>query len=461
MTDHPMQRLARIVTCLSFCLATATPGLAQTDPIFGAAGFQQNRDYFSAGPRGTSTRLPGNLIMTYTDLVLPGNAGHDVRFERTVNGETDLAPDAEVAANQSVSVVATGPTLGASDRVVFLSTVTGQVVADHGVTPSASATATDTFTMTAPAASGRYAVQWLAPESATPLAHGPGLVVPGPRGTDLEAFYYDTDAIGSVRQITNAVGGVVERRDYTPFGAAWPPASWSADHPLAFGGKERDATGLDYLGARYHGSLLGRFTTVDPVMDRQKALVDPQQWNRYTYVWNNPFRYVDPDGRCPRPAEGDDTVCVALFIKAESALLLRGDGRDFSADSEPGRSRVFVHVNVEKQTFSATVNASCFTGGSCKPALKTNDVAVAFSESGGFTLTVQARNSILPGPSIDATFTFSPDGRGGFSTLVDRDAYPSAEAYLWHGGQAKPLFQLPERTPAHLLWFMPNERLPR
>jgi RHS repeat-associated protein len=52
-----------------------------------------------------------------------------------------------------------------------------------------------------------------------------------------------------------------------------------------------------YFGARYYASGNGRFISVDPVLDVEQALVDPQRWNRYTYVRNNPFRYVDPDGR--------------------------------------------------------------------------------------------------------------------------------------------------------------------
>ena len=69
------------------------------------------------------------------------------------------------------------------------------------------------------------------------------------------------------------------------------------DQPKRFTGKERDEeTGLDYFGARYYGSKLGRFTTVDPVYTWKENLVDPQRWNRYAYALNNPLKYVDPNG---------------------------------------------------------------------------------------------------------------------------------------------------------------------
>jgi RHS repeat-associated protein len=92
-------------------------------------------------------------------------------------------------------------------------------------------------------------------------------------------------------------GNVVRRHDYYPFGEEYAPPPLTPDR-LRFTAKERDVeTGLDYFGARYYASRIGRFTTVDPLMDQQKALVDPQQWNRYAYVRNNPLRYTDPDGR--------------------------------------------------------------------------------------------------------------------------------------------------------------------
>jgi hypothetical protein len=41
----------------------------------------------------------------------------------------------------------------------------------------------------------------------------------------------------------------------------------------------------------------GRFLSVDPAMDLKKTVPNPQMWNRYAYVINNPIRYTDPDGR--------------------------------------------------------------------------------------------------------------------------------------------------------------------
>jgi RHS repeat-associated protein len=116
--------------------------------------------------------------------------------------------------------------------------------------------------------------------------------------------YYHQDAIGNVRVVTDANGNVLERHDYLPFGEECTTGLCSnnpgagAGQPRKFTGKERDAeTGFDYFGARYYGSKIGRFTTVDPVYTWRENLVDPQRWNRYSYVRNNPLKYVDPDGR--------------------------------------------------------------------------------------------------------------------------------------------------------------------
>ncbi len=121
------------------------------------------------------------------------------------------------------------------------------------------------------------------------------LMMPALASAQDVVVYYHTDAIGSVRVVTDDTGAVVARYDYLPFGERWDPQP--SPDVRQFAGKERDAeTGLDYFGARYYASQTGRFTTVDPG-HVNGDIFDPQSWNAYAYARNNPLRYTDPDGR--------------------------------------------------------------------------------------------------------------------------------------------------------------------
>jgi len=74
-------------------------------------------------------------------------------------------------------------------------------------------------------------------------------------------------------------------------------------------GKERDQeTGLDYFGARYYGSALGRFTSPDPLAGIDPY--DPQSWNAYAYGRNNPLSYVDPTGESYQICDANGQNCT-------------------------------------------------------------------------------------------------------------------------------------------------------
>jgi RHS repeat-associated protein len=64
---------------------------------------------------------------------------------------------------------------------------------------------------------------------------------------------------------------------------------------MKFTGHERDdLTGLDYMKARYSGWFQASFLIPDPANDVNPR--NPQSWNRYAYVRNNPMNLVDPLG---------------------------------------------------------------------------------------------------------------------------------------------------------------------
>ena len=65
---------------------------------------------------------------------------------------------------------------------------------------------------------------------------------------------------------------------------------------MKYAGQARDSeTGLDYMHLRYYDPVQGRFQGADPANAGADA-GNPQTWNGYAYVNNNPLNYVDPSG---------------------------------------------------------------------------------------------------------------------------------------------------------------------
>ncbi|HEV7743881.1 MAG TPA: RHS repeat-associated core domain-containing protein [Pyrinomonadaceae bacterium] len=100
-----------------------------------------------------------------------------------------------------------------------------------------------------------------------------------------------------------------KRHDYLPFGEEIGGAQlallggrttgqgYTSDSTRQhFTGYEQDAeTGLNFAQARYQSSAQGRFTSVDP-LGASANTGDPQSFNRYSYVGNNPTNLSDPSG---------------------------------------------------------------------------------------------------------------------------------------------------------------------
>jgi len=115
---------------------------------------------------------------------------------------------------------------------------------------------------------------------------------PGAQAQTTTVEYLHTDALGTPVAVTDATGAVIERSEYEPYGQL-------VNRPLTdgpgFTGHVQDAaTGLTYMQQRYYDPMVGRFLSVDAVTAYENNV---GAFNRYWYASNNPYKFIDPDGR--------------------------------------------------------------------------------------------------------------------------------------------------------------------
>ncbi|MGH8583974.1 MAG: RHS repeat-associated core domain-containing protein [Gammaproteobacteria bacterium] len=119
------------------------------------------------------------------------------------------------------------------------------------------------------------------------------LLVPSGQAVE-RVIHYHNDALGSPIFATNQRGEVVWRRSYAPYGQE---LNRDAPNEPGYTGKfEEPDLGISDFGARWYDPRIGRFLAIDPV---GFSTNNPQGFNRYAYANNNPYRFVDPDGRIP------------------------------------------------------------------------------------------------------------------------------------------------------------------
>lgn len=157
-------------------------------------------------------------------------------------------------------------------------------------------------------------------------------------GQQAQIYYDHTDHLSGANIVTHESGNIVERLEYYPFGSILLDTA-PLQERRKFAGHEYDLeTGLSYMTARYYDGAKGRFFSQDPIylevgssaftkkwnnnwrdiksnelndsydqFDRlrkdkvaktalREYLSNPQHLNSYSYVTNNPLKYIDPTG---------------------------------------------------------------------------------------------------------------------------------------------------------------------
>jgi RHS repeat-associated protein len=139
----------------------------------------------------------------------------------------------------------------------------------------------------------------------------------GGLGAETEQYYFHPNHLGSSNYITNIAGEVSQHTEYFAFGETFVEEHKNSNNsPYKFNGKELDEeSGLYYYGARYYDPRISIWASVDPLAERGP------EFSPYSFCFNNPMHFTDPDGRWPFPSWSSITKSTSAYISKQSAKI--------------------------------------------------------------------------------------------------------------------------------------------
>ena len=152
-----------------------------------------------------------------------------------------------------------------------------------------------------------------------------------------EAYYILKDYLGSWYAVTDETGhvatynGELQIYNFDPWGRRRNAISWTYENvPTGFlfdrgftGYEYLDASGLINMNGRVYDPVLARFLSPDPIVQN---VATSQNFNRYSYSYNNPLGYVDPSGFFVIPA-----LTTSDPNQIESLMNFLSKGGDFES----------------------------------------------------------------------------------------------------------------------------------
>ncbi|WP_235832708.1 RHS repeat-associated core domain-containing protein, partial [Acetivibrio mesophilus] len=181
---------------------------------------------------------------------------------------------------------------------------------------------------------------------------------------------YIHNAHGDITALTDGMGEVVNRYSYDAFGNISDCVE-TVDNRFKYSGEVHDSvTGQYYLRARYYNPSIGRFMQEDTF--RGDGL------NLYTYVANNPIKYIDPTGHCKEGVDFSE-VYDSILGNNPNDILRTMMGLDWTSDDFKNCFK-----NVDKR-YGHTIRQTPYSGPTIT-ALKTDPITEAAREEVRFLL---------------------------------------------------------------------------
>jgi RHS repeat-associated protein len=111
-------------------------------------------------------------------------------------------------------------------------------------------------------------------------------------------YWVHQDPLAKSKRVTNSSGNVVSTVELDPWGGNTNRNNNDAFQPHKFNNYERDGNASDEAMFRRYNRWWSKFDQPDPY-DGSYDLSDPQSFNRYAYVQNDPVNFIDPSGLQP------------------------------------------------------------------------------------------------------------------------------------------------------------------
>ncbi|WP_226470068.1 RHS repeat-associated core domain-containing protein, partial [Luteimonas panaciterrae] len=161
--------------------------------------------------------------------------------------------------------------------------------------------------------------------------------------------------------------------------------------------------GLNYMQQRYYDPNIGRFLSTDPVTAYEKP---GQNFNRYWYANNNPYKFTDPDGRCVMPGSdlcGKTIETVQAQVSASQAIQQESEKISNAVEGVAGKMNAASTTAIGYSVGSSAAIAGFVTGTDVKITFDNN--AIQFENVPDWIMpgAITIGNAIIYGESSDPT----------------------------------------------------------